>query len=231
MWPFYLQEQVMTTNAFAGLGSRITIEQRTPLIAPPTKTITAITKANPAVITSNAHGLRDGMIITIAGVIGMNDINGIYYAAGVTANTFSLITFEGVTVNSTAYTTYTNGGNVIPKAYLAAPEIRTLNFADAQSPEIDVTTLLSTSKEYLLGLQDAGEFSFEMNYVPFDAATVEMRLAKADAQVRSVIIDFQDGSTFAFRGFVKAVPFQTDYQTAVSGSATLKITGVPIWLP
>ena len=161
----------------------------------------------------------------------MNDINGTYYAAGVTANTFSLITFEGVTVNSTAYTTYTNGGNVIPKAYLAAPEIRTLNFADAQSPEIDVTTLLSTSKEYLLGLQDAGEFSFEMNYVPFDAAIVEMRLAKADALVRSVIIDFQEGSTFAFRGYIKAVPFQTDYQTAVSGSATLKITGVPIWLP
>ena len=221
----------MTTNAFTGLGSRITIEQRTPSIAPAAKAITAISKTNPAIITSTAHGLRDGMLVTIAGVGDMTEINGTYYVAGVTANTFILITFEGVTVNSTAFSNYATGGTVTPKAYLAAPEIRTLNFADAQTPEIDVTTLVSTSKEYLLGLQDAGEFSFEMNYVPFDPATVEMRLAKADALVRSFIIDFPNDATFAFRGFVKAVPFQTDYQTAVSGSATIKITGTTIWLP
>lgn len=221
----------MTTNAFAGLNSRVYIEQRTPLIAPAAKLITAITKANPGVITSTAHGLLDGMIVTIAAVVGMTEINGTYYVASATANTFSLITFDGVDLNTTAFTTYSSGGTATPKAYLAAPETRTINFADAQTPEIDVTTLISTSKEYLLGLQDAGEFSLEMNYVPFDAAIVEMRLAKADALVRSMRIDFQDDSTFAFRGFVKAVPYQTDYQSAVSGSVTFKLTGVTIWMP
>ena len=221
----------MTTNAFAGLNSRVYIEQRTPLVAPAAKTITAITKAAPGVVTSTAHGLLDGMIVTIAAVGGMTEIIGTYYVASATANTFSLITFDGVALNTTAFTTYTTGGTATPKAYLAAPETRKLNFADAQTPEIDVTTLISTSKEYLLGLQDAGEFSLEMNYVPFDAATVEMRLAKADAVVRSMRIDFQDGSTFAFRGFVKAVPYQTDYQSAVSGSVTFKITGATIWMP
>jgi hypothetical protein len=221
----------MTTNAFAGLGSSVYIEQRTPSIAPTAKTIIAITKANPGVITSTAHGLLDGMIVTIAGVGSMFEINGTYYVAGSTANTFSLITFDGVALNTTAFSNYNSGGTATPKAYLAAPETRTLNFADTQTPEIDVTTLLSTSKEYLLGLQDAGEFSFEMNYVPFDRAIVEMRLAKADALVRSFIINFPNDATFAFRGFVKSVPFQTDYQTAVSGSATIKITGSPIWMP
>jgi hypothetical protein len=221
----------MTTNAFAGLGSKLYVQQLTPSIAPTAKTITAITKANPAVVTSAAHGLLDGMVVTIAGVTGMTEINGTYYLTGVTANTFSLLTLDGVQVNSTAFTTYASGGTATSLAYIAVPEARSLNFADAQTPEIDVTTLISTSKEYLLGLQDAGEFSFELNYVPFDASIVEMRLAKADAKLRAFRIDFQDGSSFAFRAFVKAVPYQTDYQSAMSGSCTLKVTGATVWMP
>jgi hypothetical protein len=221
----------MTTNAFAGLGSKLYVQQLTPAVAPTAKNITAITKANPAVITSTAHGLLDGQIVTIAAVGGMTEINGTYYVTGVTTNTFSVATLDGVTVNSTAFTTYTSGGTATTLAYLPVSEARSLNFADAQTPEIDVTTLLSTSKEYVLGLQDAGEFSFELNYVPFDAALIELRLAKADAKLRSFYIEFQDGSAFAFRAFVKAVPYQTDYQSAMSGSCTLKVTGATVWMP
>lgn len=221
----------MTTNAFAGLGSKLYLQKLNPTPTPVPKAITAITKANPAVVTSTAHGLSDGMAITITGVVGMTEINGTYYVAGSTANTFNLITLDGVTVNSLLFTTYVSGGLAAPQTYLAATESRTINFADAQTPEIDVTTLVSTSKEYLLGLQDAGEFQMEMNYVPFDPAIVEMRLAKADALKRSLYIEFRDGSVFAFQGFVKAVPFQTDPQSAVSGSATFKITGATVWMP
>ena len=221
----------MTTNAFAGLGSRLYIQQLNPTSAPTARNITAITKANPAVVTSTAHGLTDGQVVTIAGVVGMTEINGTFYVSGSTTNTFNLVTLDGVTVNSSSYTTYTSGGTATPKAYLAVPEARSLNFADAQTPEIDVTTLISTSKEYLLGLQDAGEFSFELNYVPFDAAIVELRIAKADALKRAFKVDFPDGSTFALQGFVKAVPLQTDYQSAVSGSCTIKVTGATVWMP
>lgn len=228
----------MSSNAFAGLGSRLYLQQLTPATPPAAKAISAISKANPAVITANGHGLLDGMLVTIAGITGspgspgsMADLNGSYYAVNVTTNTFSLVTLDGSPVSSANLTAYTTGGNVTPQAYLPVPEARSLHFADAASAEIDVTTLLSTSKEYLLGLQDAGEFSFEMNYVPFDPATIELRQAKADAQVRGLRIDFHDGSTFACRAFVKTLPFQTDYQTAVTGSATLKITGVTLWMP
>ncbi len=221
----------MSSNAFAGLGSRLYIQQLSPASAPATKAISAISKAAPGVVTANVHGLLDGMLVTISGVTGMNDINGTYYVINAATNSFSLMTLDGVPVNTSSFIAYAGGGTVTPIAYLPVPEARSLHFADAASPEIDVTTMVSTSKEYLLGLQDAGEFSFEMNYVPFDAATVELRQAKADALVRALRIDFHDGSTFACRAFVKSVPFQTDYQTAVTGSATLKITGVTLWLP
>ncbi len=221
----------MTTNAFAGLGSKLYLQQKTPRVAPTARNITAITKANPGVITSNAHGLMDGQVVTIAAVGGMTEINGTYYVAGATTNTFTLVSLDGVPVNSTSFTTYTSGGTATPLAYLPVSEARTINAADAQTPEIDVTTLLSTSREYLLGLQDAGEFSFEMNYVPFDPAIVELRQAKADALKRAFYIEFPEGSVYAFQGFVKAVPFQTDYQSAMSGSCTLKVTGATVWMP
>lgn len=225
----------MSSNAFAGLGSRLYIQQLSPATPLVGKAISGISKATPGVVTAAGHGLLDGMLVTVSGVAGsagsMADINGSYYAVNVTANSFSLMTLDGLPVNTSTLAPYSSSGMVTPAAYLPVPEARSLHFADTASAEIDVTTMLSTSKEYLLGLQDAGEFSFEMNYVPFDPATVELRQAKADAQVRGLRIDFHDGSAFACRAFVKTVPFQTDYQTAVTGSASLKITGVPLWMP
>ncbi len=224
----------MSSNAFAGLGSRLFIQQLNPATPPTAKPISAISKAAPGVFTVANHGLADGMLVSITGLAtatGIADANGSAYVVNAGLNTFSLLTLDGAPVNTSALTTYGSGASVTPVLYLPVPEARSLHFADAASPEIDVTTMVSTSKEYLLGLQDAGEFSFEMNYVPFDAATVELRQAKADALARALRIDFHDGSTFACRAFVKSVPFQTDYQSAVTGSATLKITGVTVWLP
>lgn len=80
-----------------------------PAISPPagpTAAITGITKANPAVVTANAHGFVNGETVMISGVVGMVEVNGnTYTVAGVTANTFQL---SGI--NSSAYTTYVSGG-------------------------------------------------------------------------------------------------------------------------
>lgn len=70
------------------------------------KTITGITKANPAVVTSANHGFVNGQLVSIQGVNGMTQVNFRYFAvANVTANTFEL---QGE--NSTGYGTYTSGG-------------------------------------------------------------------------------------------------------------------------
>lgn len=68
--------------------------------------ITGITKANPAVVTSNSHGLSNGDYVLIQSVGGMTEVNNRHFlVANVTANTFEL---SGV--NSSSYTTYTSGG-------------------------------------------------------------------------------------------------------------------------
>ncbi|MBI1400486.1 TadE/TadG family type IV pilus assembly protein [Hyphomonas sp.] len=70
------------------------------------KSITGITKANPAVVTSSNHGFSNGDRVYISGVSGMTQVNGnVYTVAGATTNTFQL---SGV--KSSSYSTYKKNG-------------------------------------------------------------------------------------------------------------------------
>lgn len=68
--------------------------------------ITAITQANPAVVTVVNHGFSTGDVIFITGVVGMTQINNLNYTITVlTPDTFSL---DGI--DSTLFTAYVSGG-------------------------------------------------------------------------------------------------------------------------
>lgn len=72
------------------------------------KTITGITKASAAVVTSTSHGFSNGDKVKISEVEGMNEINGeTSIIQNVTTHTFEL-----AGINSTNYTTYVTGGFV-----------------------------------------------------------------------------------------------------------------------
>lgn len=83
------------------------------------RTITGITKANPAVVTSANHAFLTGQTVTISGVAGMTQINGLSATVNVlTANTFQL-----VGVNSSGFSAYTSGGLASGVYQLDAPYI------------------------------------------------------------------------------------------------------------
>lgn len=69
------------------------------------KTISNITQAAAAVVTSTAHGLVTGDIVTFHGVVGMTQINTLTgVVTRIDANSFS------VNINSTGFTAYGSGG-------------------------------------------------------------------------------------------------------------------------
>jgi len=75
------------------------------------KTITAITKANPAVVTSGTHGYTDGDWIIISAVVGMTELNGkMFKVANKNTNDFELTDVDDNDIDSSAYTTYSSGG-------------------------------------------------------------------------------------------------------------------------
>ena len=79
--------------------------------------ISAVTKANPGVVTTTQDNFfTDGADITITNVGGMVELNGgSFYVNVLTSNTFALYSDSGLTVpvNTTTYTTYTTGGRII----------------------------------------------------------------------------------------------------------------------
>lgn len=109
------------------------------------KNITGITNANPAVVTSNAHGYENGYEVYISGVVGAmaNYVNNrSFKVVNKTANTYELDYMDGTNVNSTAFGSYTSGGTSerpyeITTTYLEA-SLSTLNFVQSA----DVITIV-----------------------------------------------------------------------------------------
>ena len=103
------------------------------------KTITAITKANPGVVTATAHGFSNGDTVVISGVVGMTQVNGKRFkVASVATDTFALQDIDGNNVNTTSYTTYVSGG-VANRVYTLATTYETADLAElkfAQSADV-----------------------------------------------------------------------------------------------
>jgi len=99
-------------------------------------TISAITKANPAVVTANGHGFANGDFVILSSVVGMTEVNGkTFKVADKTTNTFELQDVDGTDINSSAFTTYSSGGDAnriyqITSPYLTA-ELFELKFAQS----------------------------------------------------------------------------------------------------
>lgn len=86
--------------------------------------ITAITNANPGVVTlsslspANTLTLVNGMTVTISAVKGMTQVNtNRYIVAGISGNTFYLVDTFGNLVDTTAFGTYVSGGVVNQISY------------------------------------------------------------------------------------------------------------------
>lgn len=79
------------------------------------RNITAVTKANPGVLTTSvAHGFAIGQSVFIQNVGGMIELNNNYYTIKTvpSTTTFTLEDSAGNVINTTGYTTYTSGGQV-----------------------------------------------------------------------------------------------------------------------
>jgi len=116
------------------------------------KTISGITKANPAVVTATSHGYSNGDEVVITAVAGMTEVNGKrFLVADKTTNTFELQDKDGVDINSSAFTTYTSGG-VSNKVFELATPYTTAQLFDikfAQSADVMYITHPSHEVEKL----------------------------------------------------------------------------------
>ena len=117
------------------------------------------------------------------------------------------------------------GNEDSPLTYTEVKEVVSFSGLDGEAAEIDVTQLQSSAKEYLMGLQDFGNWSLEVNYLPDDSGQDKMRAAKASREIQDFRATLSDGTLVTFRGFVKTNPISGGVDAKVDGSFSIRISG------
>lgn len=96
---------------------------------------------------------------------------------------------------------------------------------DGKASEIDATDLDSTAKEYLMGLQDFGNFSATVNYLRTDPGQVACRAAKAAQELVPFKIVLPDAAEITFEAYVTEAPFTGGVDDLQGSTLTLRISG------
>jgi hypothetical protein len=189
------------------------------------KTITAIVAGFPTIFTSAAHGLANGDNITVASVVGtiattVNLAN--LVVKNVTTNTFS------VELNTVGLA-YTSGGTATPLAWIKVGQLTDIKGTSDSSPDMEVTDLDSTSKEYLQGLPDTGSLSATCYCVDSDTGLAAVEAAFDARAPKSFKVTYPSGVTpvRTFSGYVKSFPKIGDASKdgVVTGSIEIKRSG------
>ncbi len=163
-------------------------------------TITAITKANPGVVTSVAHGYSNGNILflTVSGMYQLD--NKVVRVANKTNDTYEL---EGV--DTTAFDTFSSGTAELITFGTSITTATTVNAAGGNFEFIDSTTIHGNAKTQLPGLPEAATFSMDHIWDVSDAGLLAMKTASDSQAKRAFKFTFgTGGKIMLFAGYVGA---------------------------
>lgn len=164
--------------------------------------VSAVTKANPAVITYAGADPANGDFLAMTSVLGMTQIDGrIFRGANVNVggNTIEL---EGE--NSTAYDTFTSG-NMQPVTFSASlATALTISSSGGDFPFIDITTIHDSIQKQVPGTANAAVFTFSNLWDVADPGLVALKAASDVQGQRGVRFVFASGHRFVFLGYIGA---------------------------
>lgn len=160
------------------------------------KTITGITKASPAVVTSTAHGLSNGAYVRLS-VLGMNQINDrVVRVANVSANTFEC---EGV--DATAYDTFTSGTANEITFGTTLSTVTDIQVSGGDFEFEDTTTIHDTEKSQIPVASSPIIINMGSIWDPADAGLVALKSASDARAKRAMRITFSDSTKWLFNGY------------------------------
>jgi len=189
--------------------------------------ITSITKANPGVATSVAHGMNNGdyVLLSIQGMHQLNDR--VARIANKTVDTFEL---EGI--DTTLFDTFSSGTFEALTFGTSITSATSVSASGGGFDFIDTTTIHSNAKTQIPGLPAAATFSFENIWDVADAGLLAMKTA-SDAQAkRAFKFTFgTGGQIMVFAGYVGAnlLPGGSA-QGLVTTSTVITMNGTPSYL-
>jgi hypothetical protein len=189
------------------------------------KTVSGITVGNPTIITSTAHGLSNGDVVTMSLFTGADagDINAeSFVVLFTTTNTFAIkLDTLGKTISDNSA-----AARATPVEWTTVGEVVDGDRAAGERTEIDTTHLASDAKEYLLGLKDSGNYNFNMNWLFDDLGQDALLEAESSDDAYDFKVEYPSGNSMTFEGLVKGVTGPSlGVDDKMSGSVSIRITG------
>lgn len=210
--------------ATARKWSNIQIAMQSAIAA--TKTITAITKANPGVVSSTSHGYANGdyVLLTISGMWQLDAR--VARVANQAANTFEL---EGI--DTTLFDTFTSGTAQVITFGTSISTATSISSSGGGFDFIDTTTIHGNSKTQIPGLPAAATFSFDNIWDVSDAGLLAMKTASDSQAKKSFKFTFgTGGQIMVFEGYVGASLLPGGQaQQMVTTSTTVTMSGTPTY--
>ena len=210
----------MTSTAVSAQGTLVQIGTA----AGGAQTITAVTVGFPTILTIAAHGRANGDVLTLAALTGADAalLNGqSVVISNKTANTFA------VNIDTTGKTITPGVGTATPVTFTTIANVKTFSTLDGEASEIDVTNVLSTGKEFILGLTDPGHTQWEMDYQKTDAGQAACMAAKISGALKTFKLTFSDATTVTLSAFVKKFDIKGGVDAVYKSTMNLRVSGLP----
>lgn len=162
-------------------------------------TITAITKANPGVVSAAAHGWLNGDFV-FYDVEGMAEVDErIVRVANSTAGTAEL---EGL--DTTLFGTFTSGtGQVITFGNNVTTAVG-VAASGGEAEFLDVTTIHDANRKQIPSFFSALTFTFDMIFDPADATLLALKAASDLKAKRAIRITWSTGAKMVVNGYIGA---------------------------
>lgn len=187
-------------------------------------TISGITKANPGVATSTAHGLANGDYVYLS-IQGMHQLNErVARVAGVTADTFQL---EGI--DTTNFDTFSSGTAEKITFGTSITTATSISSSGGDFGFIDTTTIHANQRSQMPDLPNAASFTMDNIWDVSDAGLVAMKSASDSQAKRAFKFTFgTGGQIMVFAGYVGASMLPGGQaQGLVTTSTVITMNGSP----
>lgn len=190
------------------------------------KTITAITKANPGVVSSTAHGYSNGdyVFLSVSGMYQINDK--VVRVASVATDSFSL---EGV--DTTLFDTFASGTAEKITFGSSITTATNISSSGGNFEFIDATTIHGNSRAQIPGLPEATTFTMDHIWDVADAGLLALKTASDNQAKRAFKFTFgTGGKIMTFSGYVGAslLPGGSS-QKVVTTPAVITMNGTPTY--
>jgi hypothetical protein len=191
-----------------------------------TKTITAITKASPGVVSSTAHGYANGNYVVLS-ISGMYQVDGkVVRVANQTANTWEI---EGI--DTTSYDTFTAGTSALITFGTNITTATSMSASGGDFDFIDTTTIHGNVKTQIPGLANPQTYTFDNLWDISDTAQIAMKAATDGQAQRAFRFTFGTGGPImTFTGYVGFTGAPTgNAQDKVTSPAVITAFGTPTY--